>query len=136
MNHGNHQNHGKLIYESETFAIQGAIFDVYKEMGSGFFKPVYIECLSRELTLRRIPFVCQKPIGITYKGESLISHYIPDFICFGKILVELITAKEIMPEHQARMLNYLKVTSLNLGIIANLGAHPKATIKRMIKTNP
>ncbi|MCL2376274.1 MAG: GxxExxY protein [Defluviitaleaceae bacterium] len=134
MNHEKHENHEKILFKDEVYQIQGAIYDVYREMGSGFLRAIYQECMERELILRQIPFVSQKPLELSYKGKPLASRYAPDLICFAKIIVEIKAAKTIGPEHQAQLLNYLKATSMKLGLIVNFGAYPKAQIQRMINT--
>ena len=70
----------RLIYKEEVYFIQGAIFEVYKEMGSGFLESVYQECLERELKTRNIPFVSQEELTLSYKGATLNQKYKPDFI--------------------------------------------------------
>jgi len=121
-----------IIYKSESYKIQGAIFEVYKEMGNGFLEAVYQECLERELLKQKIPFVAQPLLKLMYKGETLQQTYKPDIICFDKIIVELKGLKSITNEHHAQVLNYLKATKLKLGLIANFGAFPKAEIKRIV----
>ena len=121
-----------IIYKSESYKIQGAIFEVYKEMGNGFLEAVYQECLERELLKQQIPFVAQPLLKLMYKGETLQQTYKPDIICFDKIIVELKGVKSITNEHHAQVLNYLKATKLKLGLIANFGAFPKAEIKRIV----
>jgi hypothetical protein len=101
-----------LIFENETYGLRGAVFEVYKEMGSGFLESVYQECLSKELTMRGIPFVAQTPLQLFYKGEQLNQVYVPDFLCHGKIIVEIKAVREFAPEHKAQLLNYLKITGL------------------------
>jgi GxxExxY protein len=119
-----------LIFEEETFAIRGAVFEVYKEMGCGFLEAVYQECLEKELTRREIPFVAQPELKLVYKGEPLQQTYKPDFICYGEIVVEIKAVKEIAPEHKAQVINYLNVTNLKLGLLINFGSHPKVQIER------
>ena len=121
-----------IIYKSESYKIQGAIFEVYKEMGNGFLEAVCQECLERELLKQKIPFVAQPLLKLIYKGETLQQTYKPDIICFDKIIVELKGVKSIRNEHHAQVLNYLKATKLKLGLIANFGAFPKAEIKRIV----
>lgn len=122
---------GTLIYEEESFAIRGAVFEVYREMGCGFLEAVYQECLERELRLREIPFVVQPELTLTYRGERLQQTYKPDFVCFDKVILELKAVKEIAPEHEAQVINYLKATGTKLGLLINFGAYPKATVKRL-----
>jgi len=120
----------KIIYQEESYAIQGAIFEVYREMGCGFLESVFQECLEKEFQARNIPFKSQNQTPIYYKGEKLKQKFIPDFICFDKIIVEIKAVKQTAPEHEAQVLNYLKATGFKLGILANFGAYPKATVKR------
>lgn len=121
----------KIIFREESYAIQGAIFDLYREMGCGFLEAVYQECLEKELRLRGIPFVAQPELQLTYKGEILQQRYKPDLICYGKIIVELKAVKQIAPEHEAQLINYLKATAMKLGLLVNFGAYPKVGITRM-----
>jgi GxxExxY protein len=125
----------ELLFRDECYAIQGAVFDVYREMGCGFLEAVYQECLEKEFLSRQLPFEAQKELVLSYKGEQLAQTYKPDFICHGKIIVELKAVKEIAPEHKAQLLNYLKATGLELGLLVNFGAYPKAEIVRLANTN-
>ena len=121
----------KILFKDESYAIQGAIFDVYREMGCGFLESVYQECLEKEFRLQNIPFVSQAELKLTYKGEPLVQTYKPDFICFNQIIVELKAVKAIAPEHQAQVINYLKATGMKIGLLVNFGDYPKATIIRL-----
>jgi GxxExxY protein len=122
---------GELLFPEECYVIRGAIFDVYREMGCGFLEAVYQECLERELTKKGVPFQSQVELQLKYKGEPFKQTYKPDFICYGKIIVELKAVKEIAPEHKAQLMNYLKATGLELGLIVNFGAYPKAEVIRI-----
>lgn len=128
-----HQTHETLLYADEAYVIQGAVFAVYREMGAGFLETVYQECLEHELCLRKVPFVAQQPLALTYKSHRLEQIYKPDLICFGKIIVELKAVSELANEHIAQVLNYLKATELRLGLLVNFGHQPKAQIKRVIR---
>jgi GxxExxY protein len=61
----------KIIYKEESYLIQGAIFEVYREMGCGFLEAVYQECLEKEFLFRTIPFIAQPELQLIYKGEAL-----------------------------------------------------------------
>lgn len=132
MNYEIHEEHEKILYRTESYSIQGAVFDVYREMGCGFLETVYQECLEKELFRRNIPFHAQPELCLNYKGELLKQTYRPDFICHEKIILELKAVKEIAPEHQAQIMNYLKATSIKLGLLINFGSHPRVTIKRFV----
>ncbi|KAF0205750.1 MAG: hypothetical protein FD173_804 [Gallionellaceae bacterium] len=79
---------GEILYREECYQIQGAVFEVYREMGCGFLEAVYQECLGKELLKRGIPFVTQQELRLCYKGEPLRQTYIPDFICHESIILE------------------------------------------------
>jgi GxxExxY protein len=121
----------RILYKEESYAIQGAVFEVYREMGCGFLEPVYQECLQKEFMFRKIPFQAQQALDLTYKGEKLIQVYRPDFICYDKIIVELKAVKEVGDEHRAQVFNYLKASKSRLGLLVNFGHYPKVTIERI-----
>ena len=79
--------------------------------------------------------MAQAELVLSYKGEQLTQTYKPDFICYGKIIVELKAVKEIVAEHKAQLLNYLKATGLELGLLVNFGAYPKVEIVRIANSN-
>ena len=122
----------KILFKDEVYAIQGAVFDVYREMGCGFLEPVYQECLEKELKLRGIPSESQKELRLSYKGEVLNQIYKPDLICYGCIIVELKAVRAIDDVHRAQVFNYLKATGLRLGLLVNFGHYPKATVERIV----
>jgi GxxExxY protein len=122
-----------FLFEKESYAIRGAVFDVYREMGCGFLEAVYQECMEKELRLKGIPFAAQQETKLIYKGETLEQIYKPDLICYGSIIVELKAVKEICGEHRAQLHNYLKATGLKLGLLVNFGHYPKAIIERIVK---
>jgi GxxExxY protein len=133
MNHERHKKHEKkILFKDECYAIQGAVFDVYREMGCGYLEAVYQECLERELQIRSVPFSSQDELELFYKGQRLTQRYWPDLICFEKIIVELKAVKEIRKEHKAQVFNYLRATGLRLGLLVNFGGYPKATVERII----
>jgi GxxExxY protein len=121
-----------ILYKEECYQIQGAVFDVYREMGSGFLEAVYQECLKKELLARDIPFVAQQEIKLFYKGEALLQTYMPDFICHQAIIVELKALAATTSAHKAQLLNYLKATKLHLGLLINFGGDTKATVERVV----
>jgi len=133
MNNQSYKN-TELVFEEESYAIRGAIFEVYKEMGPGFLEAVYQECLEKELKKQNIPFLSQHPLHLSYKGDSLQHKYVPDFICYDKIILEIKGVREIAPEHKAQLLNYLKATGMKLGFLVNFGHHPKVQINRMVRS--
>jgi GxxExxY protein len=120
-----------LLYEDETYAIKGAVFEVYKTMGAGFLEAVYQECLEEELRIREIPFVSQVEIKLDYKGKPLRQFYKADIVCYDKIILELKAVSNRLPEHSAQLFNYLRATKTNLGLLVNFGHYPGVEIKRI-----
>jgi GxxExxY protein len=76
--------------------------------------------------------VAQAELKLAYKGDPLTQFYKPDFVCFGKIIVELKAVKAIAPEHEAQLLHYLKMTGMKLGVLVNFGSYPQAQVERRI----
>ena len=124
-----------FLLKDEGYAILGAVFEVYKELGCGFLEAVYQESLERELRTRKIPFTSQPVLSIVYKGEPLKHTYQPDLICFDQIILELKAVIKLAPEHRAQLHNYLKATGLPVGYLLNFGHYPKVELERVVKTN-
>ncbi len=121
-----------MIYKDEVYAIQGAIFDVYKEMGNLWQEDVYQQCLEIELSKRSIPYESQRPLKIFYKDEPIEKTYIPDLLCYGKIIVELKAVSKLADEHRRQILNYLRITKSRLGLLVNFGSYPRVEIERFV----
>ena len=124
-----------LLYKEETYSIIGAAIAVHQELGCGFLEAVYHEALEKEFLIRNIPYKREVPLTIYYKNEPLDKFYAADFVCYDKIIVELKALSAITNEHQAQVLNYLKATKLNLGLIINFGKQ-RIENKRIIKEKP
>ena len=121
-----------IVYKEDSYRLSGAFFEVYKEKGCGFLEDVYQECLEMEFELQGIEYTAQQPLKLEYKGRSLKKQYIPDFICFGKIVVEIKAVKDITDDHRAQVQNYLRATGYKLGLLVNFGHYPKVQIERIV----
>ena len=124
-------NERELLLKKEVYAIVGAAMDVSNELGAGFLEAVYQEALEMELTARAIPYVAQPTIHVTYKGQILQKNYMPDFLCFNQVIVEIKAAKELAGNDDAQVLNYLKATDKSVGLLFNFGT-PKLEWKRLV----
>ena len=122
----------EMMYPDEAYAIRGAVYEVYRELGNGYQEEVYQQCLERELSLRGIPFSARKELRIVYKGEPIAKTYIPDFFCYDKIIVEIKAVSEIAKEHRAQLMNYLRLTGCQMGLLVNFGSYPKATVEQWV----
>lgn len=123
----------EIIHKDESFKIMGACFEVYNEKGCGFFEAVYQECLEIEFGMQEIPFVAQAELQLAYKGRVLKKSYQPDFLCFGKIILEIKALSNLMDEHRAQIHNYLKATGLRLGLLVNFGSRGKLESERIVR---
>jgi|SRR6056297_627019 len=123
----------EILFKEESYQIMGAMFEVYSEMGSGFLEPVYQECVEFEFADKKLPFVAQVQLTLRYKHHLLKSSYIPDAICYDKIVLELKAVQEITDQHRAQVHNYLKATGYRLGIIVNFGHYPKLQYERIVR---
>lgn len=121
-----------LLYPEESYKLIGAIYEVHKELGPGLLEKVYQEALEKELKLQGIPFEREKSFTIMYKGEELEQKYIADFVCYDKIVVELKAVDELLPVHQAQVINYLAITDYKLGLLVNFNAQ-KVKPERIVR---
>lgn len=94
----------------------GAALEVHRTLGPGFLEAIYEEALCVELSLRRIPFDRQVPIGVDYKG-NLVGQARMDLLVDGRLVVELKAIECIAPIHLAQVLTYLKAARLRLGLL-------------------
>jgi len=121
-----------ILYKDESYRIIGACFEVYKEKGNGFLEAVYQECLAIEFAEQGIPFVEQSRPKLVYKGRTLRQYYEADFLCFDEIIVEIKAVKSLTDEHRAQVINYLKATDKQLGLLVNFGHYPKIEHERYL----
>ena len=110
---------GDIIYPQESYKILGAIYEVHKRLGIGLFEKAYQEALEKELSFQGIPFEREKRYDLYYRGEKMETFYIADFVCYGKIIVELKAVSELTDVHKAQVRNYLSITQYKLGILVN-----------------
>ena len=122
----------EIIYPEESYRIMGACFEVYKEKGCGFLEAVYQECLEMEFGDQSVLFTAQQKLPLSYKGRPLKQTYEPDFICLGKIIVEIKAVSALTNEHRAQVQNYLRATGHRLGLLVNFGHFPKVEAERIV----
>lgn len=110
------------IRDKRTYTIIGAAMEVHRHLGSGFLEPVYQEALAIEFQVRKISFKREVDITPQYKGQSLRCGYRVDFICFDNILVELKALDGLTSIEEAQIINYLRASNLEIGLLINFGA--------------
>ena len=98
--------------------IAGAIA-VHRELGPGLLESAYIECMAIELTNRRVPFRREVTVPVVYRGQRVDRGFRADLIVDGRLLVELKCVAAILPVHKAQVATYLKLLSLDRGLLIN-----------------
>jgi GxxExxY protein len=124
----------ELIFREEVYQIVGACMEVFKDKGQGFVEPVYQNCLEIELAHQRIPFDAQRSLDLFYRNERLKCSYIPDLVCYNRIIVELKAVKCLTDDHRKQLLNYLKATDLVVGLLVNFGNPNGLEWERMVRS--
>lgn len=112
-----------------TSAIIGAFYDVYNELGFGFLEKVYENALVLELRRRGFKVVQQAPIPVWYR-DAKVGEYYADLLVNNCVILELKAAETLAPEHEAQLLNYLKATCIQVGLLLNFGL--KAQVRRKV----
>ena len=110
-----------VLYSQEAYIIIGAAMKVHRELGPGFTEKVYQDALAIELRDRNIPFRREVELHASYKNITLESTFVPDFICYDKIIVELKAVTELNDIHRSQAMNYAKVAGMKLALLINFG---------------
>lgn len=122
-----------FYYKEETYRINGAAMRVYNTLGHGFLEAVYQEALEIEFKKQEIPYEREKEIVITYDGIELEHTYRADFVCYGKIIVELKVVSKLDDAHRSQLYNYLCATGYKVGLLYNFGHYEGLEIERKVK---
>lgn len=124
----------ELLLKDEVYAIIGAAMEVYNQLGAAFLEPIYQEAMEIEVADRQIPAKPQHEIVIKYKNRQLKKFHIADLLCFDKIIVELKAMDGLTTREEAQLINYLKATGLQVGLLINFGSAVKLEWRRLILT--
>jgi GxxExxY protein len=116
----------------EGYALMGAAFEVHRELGGGLLEEIYQEALEIELADRKIPFVHKPELVPYFKGRALKKRYIPDLFVFRKIVVELKACSSLTQDHEAQLLNYMRITHQAVGYLINFGPIKKVEWQRFV----
>lgn len=107
--------------DPRTYAIIGAAFEVHRHLGCGFLEPVYQEAVALEFAHRQIPFQREVKLKLNYKGQQLEAKYSVDFVCYDEVIVELKALARLCGTEESQVINYLKATGLEVGLLLNFG---------------
>ncbi len=124
--------HDVSYMKDESYQLIGAAFEVYNDRGFGLAEDIYQECFEMELELRGIAFRAKQELACFYKGRELKKRFIPDLFVFSSIVVELKAVSQLLPEHEAQLINYLRITKQPLGYLINFGKGGGLDFKRII----
>lgn len=120
------------VYKDEGYKLMGAAFEVYNEQGYGLAEEIYQESLEMELESRGITFQSKHELLCFYKGRQLKKRYVPDLFVFGCLVTELKAVTALAPEHEAQLINYLRLTRQPVGYLINFGHKDTLEWKRII----
>ena len=120
------------IYKEEGYKLMGAAFEVHNVQGYGMAEEIYQECLEIELELRGISFKAKQELRCIYKGRELKKRYVPDLFVFDALVVELKAVTQLLPEHEAQLINYMRITKQPVGYLINFGSKGGLEWKRFI----
>lgn len=110
-----------FIHKKETYKIIGAAMAVHRYFGCGFSEKVYQDALEVEFRNQEIPYLRENPIYAEYCNTLLKTEFIPDFICYESIIVELKAVKELEDFHRSQAINYARVAGCDLALLLNFG---------------
>lgn len=119
-------------YKELTERIIEIFYKVYNKLGYGFLEKVYEKAMMKEFKKEDIPAVSQSAIKVVYEDE-IIGEYFADILVDNKVIVEIKAAKSLVIENEAQLLNYLKATDIEIGLLLNFG--PKPDFKRKVFDN-
>jgi len=119
--------------DPQSHAVIGAAMEVHRELGFGFLEAVYQCALALEFQEGLIPFRAEVALPIRYKGKLLTCGYRADFVCYEDLLIETKAIAELTHVDDAQLINELKATGLQRGLLLNFGA-PSLQFKRLVLT--
>ncbi|MBI5471412.1 MAG: GxxExxY protein [Ignavibacteriae bacterium] len=121
-----------MLHEELSHKIISAYYTVYNKLGFGFLEKVYENAMRIELRKLGFQVEQQKQINVFYEGEN-VGEYYADIIVNNLVILELKAVDSLAPVHEAQLINYLKATEIELGLLFNFG--PKPEFLRRIFTN-
>ncbi len=120
------------LFSKEGYELMAAAFEVHDEQGGGLAEEIYQESIEMELEMRGIPFVPKQELPVFYKGRQLKKRYIPDLYVHDGIVVELKSVASLLPEHEAQLINYMRISKKRVGYLINFGPIKGVEWKRFV----
>jgi GxxExxY protein len=120
------------LFAEEGYALMGAAFEVHNQLGGGLLEEIYQQALEIELELRNIPFQSHPELAVFYKERQLAKRYIPDLVVYEGVVAELKAVSSLVPDHEAQLINYMRISQSPIGYLINFGPIGKLEYKRFI----
>jgi len=120
-----------MLFEELTGKVLEASFEVSRELGAGFLESVYEKALLVAFKQKGLGAVSQVPLQVKFRGV-IVGEFYADILVEGKVVVELKAVSRVLPEHKAQVINYLKATGIEVGLLVNFG-NPKLEYYRLHK---
>jgi GxxExxY protein len=116
-----------------TADVIGAFYDVYNELGRGFVEAVYRRAMAIALGERGVVVDVEAPLTVRFRGV-VVGAFRADLVVAGVVVVEVKACRALAPEHEAQLLNYLRASGIEVGLLLNFGPGP--TVRRFAFTHP
>lgn len=132
MSLGKAKASGDGLHADLTHRIIGAAYEVHRSLGHGFLERVYVNALLEEFRLAGLNFTTEAPVDVSYK-RATVGQYFADLLVDDKVIREVKAVRQVLPEHEAQLLNYLSATGIEVGLLLNFGAR-SMQVKRLVFT--
>lgn len=129
---GGNNARGDLLHRDVTQQVIEAFYETYNELGPGFLESVYAVSLAAVVGGRGLEVRREAPIDVHFRGE-IVGRFYADLVVGDRVVVELKVAEALRREHEAQLLNYLKATQVEVGLLLNFGLKPQ--FKRLVMSN-
>ncbi len=126
---GTTAHHERLLHGAISHEILGAFFDVHRALGHGFLEAVYRKAMAGELLRRGLGVAQEVPFSIVFSGQ-IVGTYRADLVVASTVIVECKTTDRLSAVHEAQLINYLRASGIELGLLLNFG--PRASFRRLI----
>ncbi|QDU23064.1 GxxExxY protein [Urbifossiella limnaea] len=123
-----------MLHDALTGKVIGVAYTVFNELGSGFLESVYEKAMKYELLAAGHEVMTQHPITVLYRGQ-VVGEFFADLFIDGRVIVELKAVRSLQPVHEAQLVNYLKATGVDVGILLNF-ADTKVEVRRKLRVLP
>ena len=123
----------RLLHGAISHEILGAFYDVHRALGHGFLESVYRRAMAQELERRGLEVRSEVPFSVVFQG-NVVGEYRADLVVAGKVIVECKTTDRLTAIHEAQLINYLRASGIELGLLLNFG--PRASFRRLVCSSP